>query len=349
MTKPITRLLQIAPSFWPNIGGVETHLAELNRVLLRRGYFIDVLTLTDRSNSLAQETYQGVTVHRGFISHTVTQYKLRHKLAVWRTIIEQAQLFFSADIIHVHDVYWWLLPLLPFIWYKTYLTFHGWEGRYPVRWQAKLLRWCWSLFARKTIHVGKWIAEFYWDSPDAVTYGGVSLTKPKTPPTRSKLPHLVFLGRLEAVNDLELYLQFVKLLKKKLPTLTITWVGDGEYNSECEKLGQVTGFVADPTSYIAKATLVCASSYLSMLKAQSLGKVICAFHSNLLKQRYLETFPGVSYTLMDNSAAQMTNKAVELLRNPSHHQQLEQAARVWATAQTWHKVADTYEQIWESL
>jgi glycosyltransferase involved in cell wall biosynthesis len=142
-----------------------------------------------------------------------------------------------------------------------------------------------------------------------------------------------------------LYLQCIKALGKKYK-LSVTWVGDGELATECQKVGTVTGFVTDPQPYLAQADLVLASSYLSMLSAQVLGKLVLAFYSHRLKRRYLETYPGATYMLIDDSVSGMLDKLDSVMSNKQTIEKKAQAARAFAQTQTWDKVVEMYEELW---
>ncbi|MBT3249894.1 MAG: glycosyltransferase family 4 protein [Candidatus Pacebacteria bacterium] len=342
-TKPV-KILQITPFYEPRLGGVETHVNQVSKELIKQGHQVSVLTQLHDSSLPAQETINRVEVNRIDLGKNY-DLKLIEKLTVWQQVAKHSQLLLKADIIHVHDVYWWLLPLLPLFWSKIYLTFHGWEGQFPVPFKNKLARWCWSKLALKTIHVGDYIQEFYWDKPDLVIYGGVINDQLKAKKIGKKI-HIVFVGRLEAENDLEKYLTLAKKLKSILD-IKITWVGDGFYREECERYGQVTGMVTDLTKYISKADLVWSASYLSILEAQAQGKIVCALYSQQLKERYLKSYPGSTYMLVSTSEEQLKKQILELLDNTLVLDKYSRQARLWAQQQTWKKIADQYQQLWE--
>lgn len=338
------KILQITPFYDPHLGGVETHVKFLNKELIESGHEVSVLTQRYDTNLPLQQTKDGVEIVR-IDTKTKHYSKLNYKLTVWQQIAKQSQLLFQADVIHVHDIYWWLLPVLPLFWSKTYLTFHGWEGKFPVPWKNKLARWLWNKLALKTIHIGDYIKEFYWDEPDMVIYGGVAVKKKVVPKKINKKLQIVFVGRLELENDIEKYLSLAKKLKSILD-IEIIWVGDGSYKDECRRYGIVTGMVNDSTLYIAKADLVWSASYLSILEAQAQGKIVCALYSHRLKERYLKLYPGSIYMLIQYDAEQMKKQIVQLINNHRIFNQYSQQAQQWSLQQTWKKVADKYQQLW---
>lgn len=126
----------------------------------------------------------------------------------------------------------------------------------------------------------------------------------------------------------------------------ITWLGDGPKKSDCEKVGKVMGFVSDLDQHLAKSDVVWASSYLSILQAQSLGKIVCSFYSNKLKQRYLETYPASDLLLISDSPAIMADKLKMVLKQPEVKKQLEHQASIFAQTRSWQTVSNMYYHLW---
>ena len=338
------KILQITPFYEPHLGGIETHVKALNKELIKCGHEVSVLTQRHDVDLSAQEKKSGVEINR---IDTETKYynKLNYKLTVWRQVARQAQLLLKADVIHVHDVYWWLLPILPLFWSKIYLTFHGWEGEFPVPWRNKLARQVWSRLALKTIHVGDYIKEFYWDQPNTVIYGGVQSKKKIASKKMSQKPQIIFMGRLEPENDIEKYLSLAKKLKSETD-VEIVWVGDGAYKDDCQKLGKATGMIKDASLYLAKADLVWSASYLSILESQAQGKIVCALYSHQLKEQYLRSYPGSTNMLIEYDIEQMKTQILKLINSPRVFNQYSHQAQQWSQQQTWKKVADKYQQLW---
>lgn len=333
------KIVHLARLFTPHIGGVETHVREISKESIQAGHEVIVITEQHDESLSATEIIDDLKIIR------IPAGGYNSKLETWKALWQYHHVWQEADIIHVHDVFWWMLPFILLIKNKLFMTFHGWEGQYPVRWQAKAQRWLANTLAVKSIHVGEWIQEFYWDKPDAVMYGGVNLPQLnfKKPIQSSKI---VFLGRLSLDNDVHLYLKVLDTLKLKNKK-PVVWLGDGEMRTECEKYGQVMGFVKKPELYLQAADIVFASSYLSILEAQALGKVVVAMYSIPLKKRYLETFPGVSSMIIGTDPQKVSSAIKELQRNKRKQIELSQSASRFAKSQTWKKVAEVYESLWQ--
>ncbi len=341
------KILHLAKYYDPHLGGVETHLQELNALLVKQGHQVTVLTWQYHKKLASITRYNGVKVVR--LPFDVKSNKLS-KLSVWKVVRQQHSLFAQADVVQVHDVFWWLLPLWLMVRKKVFITFHGWETKYPVRVTAKLQRYIYSKLAKGSIHVGAWIQQFYWDKPDLITYGGVRVKKKirsSLLTNHQRVLKFVFIGRLAKDNDVEKYLELIELFKSFDFKVNVTWVGDGELKTKCTKVGEVAGLVKNVQRYIEGQDFVFASSYLSILEAQSMGGIVCSFYSNNLKKSYLESFPLASSMFITNSVKSMFKKINSLVDAPKLKKQLSLEVKQLARQQTWDKVLNQYLQLWQ--
>lgn len=345
------KIVHLAPYYAPHGGGVESHLIGLNKELIDRGYQVSVITTQHDPQLPRVEQLAAVTVYRlpvGEPPATLLN-KFSYKLKVWTEIAKLWKIVHEADIIQVHDVYWWLLPLLPFIMPKTFIIFHGWEGVYPIPWQNKLQRWVWSKLAVRTIHVGTYLQHFYWDKPNRIVWGALDkrfVTTPIVPRKKSSIITITYIGRLVAENELAKYIALARELKKRNVKFELTWIGDGPYKNECAKVGKTPGFVSDVLSYLDQADLVWATSYLSTMQAQARGKVVCGLYSHPLKAATMTMFPTIKDMLVNESVSEMADLLTQLSENPELLTEYGLQARQWAITQTWQTVADEYEKLW---
>lgn len=337
------KIVHLCRRYLPDRGGVETHVSQLNQVWLQRGHQISVLTEQSQPAQQLTEKIEKVSISRLPLTAA------GQKIPTWQWLWSQREQLFQADVIHVHDIFWWLWPVLPLVWHKVHITFHGWEGQFPVRWQAKLQRLVAALFSRSSIHIGAWIQEFYWDKPTAVLYSGVAKDKVQIPVkkvSKKTALEIVFLGRLEPENEVLQYIEVIKHLHQSKFDFSVQWVGFGSLETQCKKYGTVTGEVTSFQPFLAQSDLVWSSSYLSILEAQAAGKIVCALYSHPLKQRYLETNPGSEHMVLKASAKSMAEQILLLHEKPSLRADLQQAAYDFAKTQTWEKVAGVYQQNW---
>lgn len=342
------KILFVSRLYLPHLGGVEVHLKEIAAVLVRLGHEVIIVTLQHDEKLKLEDEYDGVTVFRIPIQTS------KNKQKTWNAIREYSQLFVEADVVHVHDVFWWILPFYLKIKKKVYITFHGWETKLPVPTNSKIHRFIASRLSCGVIHVGEYIQKFYWDRPDFVIYGGINPKRFIESNTRehirksTKQLKFVFIGRLEEDTDLPLYLKFLKELQTRKIHFEVTWVGDGSFKNECEEFGIVTGFIKNINQYIISADFVFSSSYLSILESLYLEKIVLSFYSNPLKKVYLETFPGARYMLISRTVSGMILKLDHLLSSHNLQQKTQQDARQFALGFSWETVVNDYLKLWKN-
>ncbi len=347
------KTLHLTPSYLPKRGGVEIHVHEISKRLKKRGYDTTVLSFA-QIKSIKKKREDGVSVIR--LPRPKTENKFLYKLKIWKVIWSQKELFKSQDVIHVHDVFWMILPMLALIRKKVFLTHHGWEGKYPVPFFTKLQRYLFAKLSRGLIHVGDYIREFYWERPDTVVYGGYEKARnqhamaamPWNSKSRKSKIEVVFVGRLEEVNEVGGYVELISRLRSKNKNVEVFWVGDGSYRKKCEKFGRVTGMVEDTAKYIRNADIVFANSYLSILEAQKMGRPVVALYSTKVKQRYLESWPAAEGMVIGNAGSKkIMNEIQELIINNKKRQSIGKNAKQLTKKLTWEKVTDNYEKLWQ--
>ncbi len=346
------KIVFVSRLYLPHLGGVEIHVREISAILSRMGHEVCIVTLQHDKKLSLQTEHDGVKVFR--IPFEVSEKKQQ----TWQAVQELKQLFIDADIVHVHDVFWWILPIYSVIKKKVFITFHGWEATFPVPFNSKIHRFIVSKLSQGTIHVGSFIQKFYWDKPTKVIYGGINpkrFTKAhvgaetKRVKQKSAILKFVFVGRLDSDTDINLYLEFLKELQAKKIAFEMVWVGDGVLREQCETFGEVVGFVKNISKYIVAADFVFASSYLSILEAQCLEKIVLAFYSNPLKKEYLDSFPGSKFMMVAGSVESMFAKVEQLLTSRKLLIQMQQEARQFALTCTWKKVVAQYIKLWRRI
>ncbi len=333
------KIVFCTPRFWPNTGGVETHVLSISKVLIAGGHTVSVVTVQTHPSQKLSEKYEGIEVYRMPVAE-------HSKVSVWKWIFLHAQLFCTADVVHAHDVAWWLAPLWICIAHKYYTTFHGWEGKFPVPPAHKVHRFIAAQASLQTIHIGDYIQKFYWDTPSLVLYGGVELPKKLPARASENVPHIVFLGRLERENDISEYCALFTHIQAHIPTCSITWVGDGSLRSECEKVGRVTGMVSNPGEYMVNADIVCAASYLSLFEALAQGKEVIALATSDLKKEYVRSFPLAEFLITGSDTAAVLERAVAVLKRPGKARKDAVELRMELQNYTWRRVAEQYLKLW---
>jgi hypothetical protein len=189
----------------------------------------------------------------------------KDKWEIWKNVWKYKELFDWADVVHIHDVYFWIWWYKLFNWSKrTFVTFHGWEGIYPVPWKNILVRKISELMANGNICVGEFIKKYYFTKPDFVIFGAAEKFKN----VKILRKDAIFVGK--EGKDLEFYKKLAKKMKVKLDI-----------------------FIADPNAsqYFYKYKYAFVNGYLTILEAMSQDTQVYAYYDNPLKYNYLNMTP----------------------------------------------------------
>ena len=339
------KILFVAASFFPNIGGVEKHILELSRVLMSEGNTVTVLTpLTADQKSL--ETIEGIAIKRFP--------KNRNKVATWRTMRQYSEDISQADIIHAHDYipFFWIYPLAKLKGKGVWVTFHGWEGRVPPARSVILLRRLAEKLAAGSICVGQFIKTWYGQHPDKIIYGGVHINA-SLPQINQVLPlkKFIFLGRLDHDNGFDIFIEFFILYYSCEPQAVLTIIGDGPLRNEAEKIlkeGKVNysflGKVKDPAALISRSDVACLGGYLSILEVMAAGVIPLAIYQNLLRKDYLHLTPFAKTMIIASSAEELVNELKKITK-----EQISEIKKInFGLCQkfTWKNVANEYLSLW---
>jgi len=351
------KILFFIRRFYPLIGGVEKHCLEIGKCLVAQGHVLAVVTEIPNQNSKIQiqnfkskETYEGINIYRIPIT---TGEKLK-KFQIWRWLLNHRKLIKEADVVHCHDVFFWYLPFR-FLYpkKKVFTTFHGWEGIYPPRWQAKIIRKISEKLSFGNICVGNYIEKWYGTKADFVTYGGVGIVQSSKPcllagrfkaQSNSSKSKILFVGRLEKDTGLLIYLKTLAILRDRVEA---KFAGDGSLRKEAEKYGTVLGFVEDVNEQMQESDFVFTSGYLSILEAMINKKLVFSVYDNPVKEDYLKMAPFSQWIVIENDPEQLAKKIKFYLENPLEEKKLIEEAYNWVRQQSWKKLTEKYLELWE--
>jgi glycosyltransferase involved in cell wall biosynthesis len=335
------KILFLTPSYWPHVGGVERHVEEVSKMLARKHQVTIITQQTQKSSPFHEQHIANIDVWRMPVS---TGGK---KFAIWSWLAAHISLLLQADVLHVHDVFFWLLPFLPFLfWKKIFVTFHGYEAPGPLTKKQIFWHRFAARAARGNICIGQFHCQWYGVKPDMISFGGVDTPQP-TSKKHAKKHSAIFIGRLAQDTGIWQYLQAVHLLKLQGRNIHLDVYGDGELLSICQTFAhkkklsvRFHGFAKDANKNIDAATIVFASQYLTILESLARRKNVIAYADTPIKKSYLRETPfakwiHIAYSIAD-IAASAEKKAV-----------VNAAASDWARAQTWQKLSNQYEQLWQ--
>lgn len=329
-----------ARRFYPHIGGVEKHVMEVGKRLVKQGHTVIVITEAVE-HTPKHEVVEGIEVYRIAVGRDDRLKKFR----IWKSLFSLNTIIKKSDVIHCHDVFFWYLPFA-FLYSqkKVYTTFHGYEG-YPISKKAILIRKLSEKLSDGNICIGDFITKWYKTNPTYVSYGAVDLPDRKNHKTVKK-DSAVFIGRVHEHTGVLTYVNVYERLKKKFPKFEFLIVGDGPHRPSIPKEISLTGFQKKPEQYLTKYHFVFASGYLSILEAFATKKLVVATYDNPLKKDYLTMTPFAAWMIIEKSPEKIVERIDELLQNPKKEEKMTSSSYNWVKKQSWEKLVDTYLTLW---
>ena len=333
-----TSILFISKLYYPHIGGVEKHLDFLCRELIRGGMSVTILTeqFTKRLN--LYEKKDGVEIVR----IPVTEKLFLKKFFIWKWILFHPLFLFKFNVIHIHDVFYYVLPFrLLFFFKKVFITFHGYEG-YPIKFRWIVARKIAEYLTNGNICVGDFMKKWYFTRPTSVIYGAVSLRSTNSKP---KDHSALFFGRLDDQTGILEYIEAYKKIKQKYANFKLTVIGEGPLRNKIPKEVEVIKFKSNVDQYIQANRFIFVSRYLSMLEALSQKREVIAVYDNPIKKDYIYISPFKKYVSVAGTSKEISNIVLRKLKNNQNYEMVE-AGYSWAQKLTWKKMAKTYLQLW---
>lgn len=323
------KIVFLSHYYAPHIGGVEKHVSRLSSELVSLGNEVAVVTAKHNHNLENYEELRNIDVYRVFESKT----KYIGLLLIWFQLLGKIRLFYQADIVHVHDVFIWYLPIkIVLFWKPIYATFHGWEGVYPIPIKNILIRKISVYLCTKSIDVGVYLQKYYETKPDKVVYGATDKAVPS-----KKHKNIIYVGRLEPDTGLEVLLEALSSVGK----VNIEFYGDGSMRKKCGKYGRVHGFI-DIKNAMASASLCVCGGYLSIIEALASGCRVVSIYNNDIRKDILCKAPFKKYIHIVSAPKGI----VDVLSGFEKSNNNMDEARKWANDQTWEKMAQEYLSLW---
>jgi glycosyltransferase involved in cell wall biosynthesis len=181
------KIIHLADRYWPHGGGVEYHLAQINKRLVADGHAVSVVTVAHEPGLPKTEVHQGVTIIRiPLLSHAWCSKLLNTKgLAVLAKTWEKLHRWYytarlipflrQAHVVQVHDVYWWIAPWWWLISGRLFITFHGYENEFGPTRAQKLWHQLGAAFTDGSLAIGGFHEKWYGVKPTVTSFGAVEL------------------------------------------------------------------------------------------------------------------------------------------------------------------------------
>jgi glycosyltransferase involved in cell wall biosynthesis len=337
------KILFFTRLYYPHIGGVEKHIYEISKVLIKDGHKITVLTTRHEDNLLSDKKMGGIRIVR-FFQPAIKYFGL---LYTWYFLFKNRSLIKESDVVHIHDVFIWYWPFkILFPKKRVYVTNHGQWGNFPISISDIIQKKISRLFASGIISVGKYIDKNYHIKSDSLIYGAVNIVNNAGRSKDKKL--LLYVGRLDKSISLAKFLEVLEILKTNnlAKNLKVEFCGDGELRSRCEQFGVVHGF-SDPSKYYEKATYVYASGYLTILEAIMNKCLVFTMYCNPHQKDYYRLSPFSKYIVTENSSKKLASVFMGFQSNPRIGTKIRKEGYNFAKKYSWENLVNVYTNLWK--
>jgi glycosyltransferase involved in cell wall biosynthesis len=345
------KIVFLARLFHPHVGGVEKHVLELSKSLIKKGHEITVITETpdtdlqnQKFNTNNYHKLYGIKVYR--ISGA-NENKLK-KFRIWINLWHLRKILKSAEIVHCHDVFYWYLPFrFIFPSKPVYTTFHGYES-FPISKKAKIIRKVSEKLSLGNICIGDFIPKWYGTKANLISYGAAYTPKKSENPSKqiNDPDSAVFFGRLDDQTGILEYLKTAELIKKKIPSFKLLVIGGGKYKNLIYKKTKIIDFLEKPEKYLIQSRFAFVSRYLSILEAFAARKLVFAFYDNPVKEDYLRLSPLSKFIIIQKEPEKMAKQVIYYINNPEKEKELVSRAYSWVKKRNWDSLANSYLSLW---
>lgn len=330
------KVLMVTGRHLPLLGGVEVHVDRVSRELVRRGHEVIVQCTTPGDDDYP---YRVVRVPAGKAAYVPRV---------------------EADIVWHHDFFTyedghrgWSKSG------KVFVTFHGWEGRFPLDPSVAAQRLHINDDCDGSIGVGLYLEKWYGTTCDAYIWGGIG-AEDIGPMDKAEPQRFIWVGGLRDDMNLGDYLELLGALKKGHgsvgdwePKLDVVGGGHPKVEeallSQAGELGldiEMHGWMEDYGELYEKANYVLSGGYLSMLKGLANFKTVVSLWSNDLKRDYVEWFPGRLISAGVRNGKSLAQYDLALQLREGLPPEVMEGNLWWAMSQSWSAVADVYEELW---
>jgi glycosyltransferase involved in cell wall biosynthesis len=339
----VMKVLFFARLFSPHIGGVEKHVAEISKILIKKGHEITLITEQYSQDLKLQENIDGIKVFR---IPNIKEGKMK-KFQIWKWLFTNYKLIEDADIVHCHDVFFWYLPFrFIFLFKKVFITFHGYED-YPLKSGSILMHRLSEKLSMGNICIGDFMKKWYKTKPNFVSYGAVTIPSQKLQNSSKLMPEsAVFIGRLDKQTGILTYTEAVESIRRKIPDFKFLIIGDGNLKGKIDKKNIALNAVENAPKYFENYNFAFVSRYLSILEALAARKLIFAVYDNPIKEDYLKMAPFAKYIIITNSPLEIEEKVLYFLNNPLKKQLSINAGAKWVKEQSWNNLVNNYLKLW---
>jgi phosphatidylinositol alpha-mannosyltransferase len=378
---PPVKIVLVTEFYYPHLGGVTEHVHHLARHLSSGGHEVVVLTnhvaeaprRPDEENvGQGSRPYRVVRMGRGLpIESNGSQSRVTVGFGLERKV---RAVLLGADLVHVQSP---LFPMLPYLALKaarrlgipTVGTFHtNFEGSAALRAFGSVIR-KYSEAIDRPLAVSESAAravEPFMRRPCEVVPNGVDVAAWSAGQRRPELEgtrNIVFLGRLDPRNDVDVLIEAFRLVATEEPDVRLVLVGDGPRRRDYELLVPKSlanrvvfagsqANLATRADYLASADVMAftariVSHPMALIEGMASGRPVVAYNIEGVRDLVADGREG--YKVPVGDAAQMAGALARVLGDDAHRRVMGRLSRIRATSYDWSHVASHIETIYMSL
>jgi len=335
------KVLFITKYYLPHIGGVERHIFEISKQLIKRDINVSIITEKYSSRLSNKTNNNGLEIFR--ISYP--KIKFLGLVIIWLKMFWHIKEFINADVVHIHDVFIWFLPLKLFFPFKpVFITFHGYED-YPLKQKYLIIRQISQKLCKGSICVGRFIEKWYKIKSNLITYGAVDLRLFNKDRLNNFKYDAIFVGRIDKHTGVDTYIKAAEILGKN-SNFSLIVIGDGAQKRVNKKNIIFLGPVTNVEYYLAKTRFVFVSRYLSILEAFACKKLVFSVYDNPLKEDYLRMTPFSKWLIICKNSEDLVLKVNYYLSNPLLVDNIINEAFDWVSKNSWSSLVELYLNLW---
>lgn len=338
-----------ARRYLPHIGGVESHVYQVSKILNVQNFKITIITEQDASYEKLIEKNSYSVIYRIPINYQ------RNKITEWKWVFNNIRLLLNADIIHIHDVFYWILPMWPLLKLlnkKIFITFHGYENADGPSTKQVF----WHLLASKltngNICIGGFHSLWYRVKPTIISFGATTQVY-KTYISKKYPKHtlkIIFIGRIAEDTGIIQYIKSLKLIKAHF-NIILDIYGDGPLRDLAEELTYKIGFKVNFKGFVSHNSIdltqydvAFVSRYLAIIECMAAGLPVIAQFNSAIKRDYLAISPFCNWIFIVQSPTEIYYSLLKIQSGRLTHNR--RSSFNWANQQTWSLVTQQYRNLW---
>ncbi|UCG91796.1 MAG: glycosyltransferase family 4 protein [candidate division WOR-3 bacterium] len=369
------KILMVAETYYPLIGGIPDHIAHLTDELRKRGHSVKILTARFGRDH-KRDDKDIVRIGRGI---PIRANKSFARLTLgWRPSNRVKRFFmdYQPDIIHVHGS---LAPMLPILALrhskaKNVATFHAGHRKstgYMI-FRPLLMPYFRKLdgliAVSKTaeLAMSKYFRGDYKIIPNGVDTDGFNPKGELVKQFVSNRKKILYMNRLEPKKGLPHLLKALYHIKKDIPDVLLIVAGSGPFGKYYKNMvddtisdnvvfvGKIPGRpVSLRASYYRTCDIFCAPSIghesfgIVLLEAMACAKPVVASHIDGFRHVLEHGKDGLFFPPKDDK--ELAEAIVTILKDQKLGERMGKAGRNKALTYSWAKVAEEVERLYKTL